>query len=645
MFKHKTVMIVAHTILVICVPCLKATGTAPPSSRFDRNWKRSWDRQDQFLLPDFEAYFPANDEQAAKELNRFLNDHQLRTRQPAEFIEAVRKGLRSSKQYKSRILSVLGNQLIWGQDAQHPDAIELMYQACGSEETRHDAMYYGLTVLKEPSYNVIRLMLQWHELLGPEIQRRIPWGLKTYARPEDCQRWIEQALRQESELGESGTLAAIELYRQLTDRDPPEMERFSNLGRWVVCLEGIAWQAYADWTALEAGEYLEHELGLPRDQLKSFVTRHEEAARLGVALVSGLVHKDALLVRLGNHPSLKLRFVEPLNDRVFQTRRLSEFAPFWPHQVQAAKPRYTTPTPGTYAWNSETYVAPDFHAYFPDDPLAGEELDELLKLDDFSHLTDRDILAVTQKGLRRSQHPQRALSWLAAAIGWPSSSWQTEIYYQACDPRGPAAIRYAAVYHGLGNWQAKHSNVLRLFARILASEPFDRSQGHNTRGRILWSVRNDQEEAGRLAEFISAELAQHTQLPFEVLVELDGAYRQLANRLPDARPMYRQRGTFLVIFRAKRAKSEQEFQRRMREHFSDSPQWLAGVAHTRQKQLGGMAVVQGLEGVEWLVDQMSKSPDYTVDFASPFTRKAVPELPLGRFPEIESHLHEDESRR
>ena len=59
-------------------------------------------------------------------------DKDLRTED--EILDAVRYGLRRTREHRTSMLRWIGNKYIWGESPQHPYAIEIMY---------HDADFSG----------------------------------------------------------------------------------------------------------------------------------------------------------------------------------------------------------------------------------------------------------------------------------------------------------------------------------------------------------------------------------------------------------------------------------------------------------------------------------------------------------------------
>ena len=121
------------------------------------NNQYAWNRADKYVPPDFEGYFAKEDLAAATRLDDFMIDQKLRERSPNELLNVVRRGLRSTKQSKSKVLEMVGKTFIWNKSPQNPEAIELIYHASGSTDPGivYSAMYYGLAHIVDRSDNLI----------------------------------------------------------------------------------------------------------------------------------------------------------------------------------------------------------------------------------------------------------------------------------------------------------------------------------------------------------------------------------------------------------------------------------------------------------------------------------------------------------
>lgn len=507
----------------------------------------AWSRVDRYVPPDFEGFFAREDAAAVQALDSFLSHEDLRKSQPIEYRETVRRALRSTPRDRSRVLAQFGNTFVWNQANQDPDAIELLYHAAGSPELRHAALYYGATVVRQTTPNLIRMLVE----LGhrdQEIRQRIPWGIRTYAKPDQALADLERLITHEPPLAEATVLAAVELYRALADRNPPHPERYRDLGWWVVQCQHREDRAADPEGAARLRNRI-RELAVVDDALHDWTVRVEGDLWQGWVLVRGLGRRDELLAQLTPSAGFTARAL-PFDDQFLARYRGTEFAHHLTVSPPALLPQYTPPAGDSRtAWNrTEGYQVPQFEQFFPDDPVAGMRLDELLTRESLADLTDQQVLEIFRKGLRRSRAtPNQLFGWLSRSLGLPTDPRQTEIFFQAADPAGPAAIRQAAVYFGLTG-STLSPNVVALFHDILISENSATIEERETVSRIHWSLRFDtaarDELIHRLAMSLDRPELWHSPAR---LAALDAIYEQLAGKPHAARAAYADRVRFLVV--------------------------------------------------------------------------------------------------
>ncbi len=149
---------------------------APPTSQVPMPTPSSsvlaWQRTDRYVAPDPEGFFP-DDEEAGKKLDALYQALDKDRRSDAEILTTVRRGFRRTKQYRTLVLSWIGNRYIWGKAPQDPEAVEIMYHAVPM--ARHYAVYFGLSVLKHKTPNVLRTLADI--CLQGEDVGRITWGI------------------------------------------------------------------------------------------------------------------------------------------------------------------------------------------------------------------------------------------------------------------------------------------------------------------------------------------------------------------------------------------------------------------------------------------------------------------------------------
>lgn len=111
---------------------------------------------------------------------------------------------------------------------------------------------------------------------------------------------------------------------------------------------------------------------------------------------------------------------------------------------------------------------------------AGARLDQVYAHCETIELTDRELLDLFRRGVRRSAHsPNIMFGWIVGALGWPQDPLQTEILYQARDPQAPSEVRKAGVYYGFGLGTQKTRNILEVLYRVYMAPPFDRTTNGN----------------------------------------------------------------------------------------------------------------------------------------------------------------------
>lgn len=613
-------------------PAAASSPTASPAAAI----QFAWNRTDKYVAPDFEGYFAKDDAAAVRRLDEFLSRAPLREQFPAEFVDVVRRGLRSTPRHKASVLSMLGNSLIWNKKHQDAAAIELMYHATGSPDAEvvHYAMYFGPTVVADRSDNLIRMMMLNYDRFDREIQGRIVWGMKTYGDAGQTAKRLETLLDAAADLGENPTIATLETYRQFTGQEPPRAERFAGLGKWVVLLRHRDWKANDPSGENKLRIALRSELSFGDAKVLDYASRIDQQDWVGVILVQGVSQRDELMRQIQSHSGYSGESMA-FNDRFLKTHRLSEWVRHDPARLSSLLPRYThPPLDERLAWNdSREFISPNFERFFPEDPAAGMKLDAMAGKSSRAEFTDREVLDAFRQGLRGSRKtPGELFAWLAGALSWPAAPYQTEIFYQAADPAAPDAIREAALYYGLASGEKVSGNIPQLFRQILLADlPVNR---HNSEGRdrILWAVRSDPAVKQLLADGLQASLAeQHATYSMLRLHMQDMAYQQLLEKPPAARELYGQRIQFVILFRIPAATTVAEVEAEVSRRFSKSKHWVDHAVETADKEIVCWAIVQGYEGVDWLKTEMKEKRDFSILFgdvvASPIWSRAEAKIP------------------
>ena len=599
----------------------------------------AWNRTDRYAAPDPDSFFP-DDAEGGKQLDALFGGKLGGNHKPEEVFAVVRRGFRTTTRHRTLILAEIGKGFIWDVKDQDPRAIELMYHASEFPGAEHYAMYFGLTVVSQRSENLIRTMMQRFTTYDHEIQGRILWGFTKYGDHEDTKARLERLLDQPEGLGDSTIVAALDLYQKFVGEPYPDLSQFENVGLFVIGFES---------EGLDRREQLRKQVTQwagEEEAVAQFVLRIADGKPVGVGLIRGVANREKILTAIEESRESKLVFSETFAPVVLQARQLREFAPFLPDGLpENARPVYAAPpTDEKFAWNAtDGYVPPDFFGYFPDDPQAGAELDRLYENRNTTELTAREVLEKARRGLRHSSLRKNVLmGWISGASGWPSDPMAREIAYHAADPKADQETRYNAIYFGLRGWWDKTPNVLRLFAEILITEPCDHSLGHNPRSAILWSFRNKEDEKKVVAEYLAHALENHADFSPEKLAALTADYEQLTGNKPPNYQEFSSRGRFVLMFRNNQARNPEQLQEIAQDAFGNDPRWLHVTAWQEKSTPQAIAVVQGMDGLQWLVQAMRQAGNFSLDYGGPFADldpSAIQKFGLEKFQEESSSLN------
>ncbi len=603
----------------------------PPGLRIEEPY--AWNRPNRYTPPDAKTFFP-DDAEGDKQLDDLFGGQLGGSHKPDDIFAVVRRGLRTTKRHPTLILAEIGKGFVWGVKDQDPRAIELLYHASDfSGERGHYALYHGLTVVKQPSDNLLRTLMERFATYDSEIQGRILWGLKQYTERDHTAAALKRLLDKPDGLADSGIVAALDLYRQFLGEPYPDLTRFQNAGWFAVGFES---------EGLETPEQLRARLVEWAGDEKSvaeLVVRIDDGKPVGVGLIRGIGARDRIAKAIEASGMSKLVFSETFAPTVLERRQLREFAPFLPEGLpKFAKPVYAAPPAGEkFAWNaSDGYVPPDFLGYFPDDPEAGAALDQMYKDEgrQTQDFTAREILEAIRRGLRHSKLSKQALlSWAASVSGWPADPMAREIAYHAADPKADQETRYNAIYFGLRGWWDKSPNVLRLFAELLVTEPNDRNLGSNLRGDIFWSFRNKEEEKQYVAKHLAGVLEHHADYPPERLALLTETYRALTGQRPPTYDQYSSRGRFVVLFRYGLANTAEKLRTAAQTRLAADPRWLHMVVWEDQNQPQALAIMQGMAGMQWALSVL-QADGFDIDAALPIAdlpAEFIEKLGLGEY--------------
>ena len=587
----------------------------------------AWNRADRHEPPNYEVFFP-NDVEAGQQLDLLL-EGKHKTASVDERLALIRRGLRNTSHHRTTLLGAVGNEFVWNKEHQDPRAIELLYHASASADAgvAHYALYHGPTVVSQRTPNLIRMLMQRYQSLDGQMQRRIAWGMQTYGDKDHTRELLLELLNGHETLDDATVCAALDTYQAVFETAVPDVDRFHNVGQWVVAFHRTDLSADHPRAAKILRDDLDH-ISLRNQQLQliDFVTRVDDGHETAVALVRGVGSRNALRTFLSERVNCKVDFDEMLSPRTLRERRLREFARHLPDGLPAgALPAYTRPPTGaSYAFRAATFVAPDFEGFFADDADAGMKLDQVYVDRGTMDLSDRALLELFRRGVRGStRSPNEMFGWISGCLGWPRDPLLTEILYQAVDPQAPLAVRDAGIYYGFGLGTAKTRNILEAMFRVSMTPPFDRTTNGNMRARILWGVRDHEDDKHYLATRFAETLRDHAALADAAVLQADAAYRQLTSEEPPNAADYASRGLFLVMILDPSSRSIEELKRRMAQRLADAQHLIDQKFVENDGEAMVLAVVRGTAGRKWLVGAVQSDPKLRVVFADLLTRELI----------------------
>ncbi|MBP8304839.1 MAG: M48 family metalloprotease, partial [Phycisphaerae bacterium] len=146
---------------------------AASQERRETDESLAWQRTDLYVPPDPNGFFP-DDPEGGKRLDALFDAPDRNRRSDEEVLSTVRQGLLRTSKHKTLILQWIGNRYVWNKDPQDAQAIEILYHAVPLE--RHYAVYFGLSVVKDKSPNILRTLAEIC-MEGEEVGR-VTWGIR-----------------------------------------------------------------------------------------------------------------------------------------------------------------------------------------------------------------------------------------------------------------------------------------------------------------------------------------------------------------------------------------------------------------------------------------------------------------------------------
>ncbi len=123
------------------------------------------------------SFFP-DDAQAGEELDELwaVKNHAFSTVSSEEIFEIVRKGFRRTTAKKDDIIGTIGNKFVWHMRPSVERAVDILYCASFEPDVKYNAFYYGLTVAKPKSPEVLKRLVDL-AMQGYGVGR-IAWGVQ-----------------------------------------------------------------------------------------------------------------------------------------------------------------------------------------------------------------------------------------------------------------------------------------------------------------------------------------------------------------------------------------------------------------------------------------------------------------------------------
>ncbi|MFB0552710.1 MAG: carboxypeptidase-like regulatory domain-containing protein [Phycisphaerae bacterium] len=122
------------------------------------------------------SFFP-DDVQAGEELDELweVKNHAFNTVSSEEILKIVRKGFRRTSAKKDDIIGTIGSKFVWHKRPSVQSAVDILYCASFEPDVKYNAFYYGLTVAKPKSPEVLKRLVEL-AMQGYGVGR-IAWGI------------------------------------------------------------------------------------------------------------------------------------------------------------------------------------------------------------------------------------------------------------------------------------------------------------------------------------------------------------------------------------------------------------------------------------------------------------------------------------
>jgi len=177
-------------------------------------------------LPQFKQTLLTGDSRARREVLTTIQRNGLAALLDDSFVPAFQAcGADPDRKVRNEIARMAGGRWVWGAQEQDPNAVALMLELASDKvrDVRYNAVYYGLSVVRDKTEPVIRrlveLALSDHE---NNLYGRIVWGLKgpMRAAPEPFEKVLAEHLER-SKSNDHLAASVYLLYRDVLQKEPP----------------------------------------------------------------------------------------------------------------------------------------------------------------------------------------------------------------------------------------------------------------------------------------------------------------------------------------------------------------------------------------------------------------------------------------
>ncbi len=284
-------------------------------------------------LPQFKGALKSGDTAAREAILTDIRRERLWRILDDSFLDAFAECARDPDPgVRKETATIVGTRWIWGQTAQNPQAIALMLELSKDPAARYNAIYYGLSVVRPKSDDVIRRLV---DLAMEHYDGRIAWGLRT---ERDRIAPFLSGYLDKYETDPDTALTAYLLFREITGHSPPDAQRFANLGTFVIEFGPKSWSE--PWT--EKALLTEFRELPPDDARVSHVNAEWTHGYLrGSAIVEGAANLETILQALEASKSLVSRQSPLLATTPAGKERIKSLhlaAPSWGEAVEGATP-------------------------------------------------------------------------------------------------------------------------------------------------------------------------------------------------------------------------------------------------------------------------------------------------------------------